>query len=138
LKWGPAPRGTKELVLYFGRLKEGAGEGGSKGGVSFAAMITGISPELRGMAANTFPEGTEYQYFVSIKNCPPVREGQRFLVELFALDRSRGVPADDRFAVRLAEEALGVERVATESEAASEFREEALATDRFVAIYSPD
>lgn len=137
LKWDRVPSGTQELALYFGRLKEGAGESGSKGGVSFAAMITGISPELGGMAANTFPAGSEYQYFVSIKNCPSERGGQRFLVELFALGHPRSVPTDDDFAKRLAEEALRVEQFATRSQAASEFRAEALATGRFVAIYAP-
>lgn len=136
LKWGRPPSGTEELVLYFGRLRE-AGEDSPKGGVSFAAMITGISPELRGMAANTFPAGSEYRYFVSIENCPPAREGQRFLVELFALDHPRAIPADDDFAIRLAEEALGSGQLATASEAAAEFRAEALATGRFVAVYAP-
>ncbi len=136
LKWGSPPSGTKELVLYWGRFEEGKAQGsGVK--VSFAAVVTGISPALRGMAANTFPAGVEYQYFISIKNCPPARAGQRFLVELFAFDWQRAVPPDDRFAAALAEEALSVERPANESQVASEFRDEALASDRFVAVYAP-
>jgi hypothetical protein len=137
LKWGQPPKGTEELVLYFGRFEEKAGDPRSVA-VSFAAIITGISPELRGMAANTFPPGSEYKYFVSLKNCPPVREGQHFLVELFALDGARGVPQDDDFATRLAEEALRVEQPVTSSPAAEDFRDEALGVGQFTAVYGPE
>ena len=59
------------------------------------------------------------------------------VVEIFAFDRPRKVPSNDDFALRLAEEALGVKRFATKSAAASKFRREAIATSRFVAIYGP-
>ena len=65
LKWSSPPSGTKELILYFGRFKKETVDGAQGVRVSFAAMITGISPELHGMAANTFPSGAGPQYFVS-------------------------------------------------------------------------
>jgi hypothetical protein len=137
LKWGSVPSETEELILYFGRFKGGTVDGVREAEVSFAAMVTDISPDLHGMAANTFPARSEYRYFISIENCPLVRNGQHYLVELFALGHRYPVPQDDQFAIRLGEEALGVEEFATESEAASLFRDEALATGRFVATYAP-
>jgi len=136
LKWDSLPEGTEGLVLYFGRFERDRDRArGVK--VSFAAIATGISPKLRGMAANTIPTGAEYHFYVSFENCPPERKGQRFLLELFAMGYPRGIPTDDAFALRLGEEALGVKQFATESEVATELREEALATGRFVAIYAP-
>ncbi|HXR31434.1 MAG TPA: hypothetical protein VN752_09890 [Solirubrobacterales bacterium] len=137
LKWGSIPSETEELMVYFSRIKREAGEDGPKVKVFFAAMITKISPKLRGIEANTFPEQSEYQYYVSVDNCPWYRSGQHYLVELFALDDPREIPENDRFAVRLGEEAMGVKQFATESEDASELRDEALASGRFVAVYVP-
>lgn len=137
LKWGSIPSETEELMVYFSRFKREAGDDGRKIKVLFAAMIFEISPKLRGIEANTFPEQSEYRYYVSLVNCPYFRNGQHFFVELFALDHQREIPRSNQFAVRLAEEALGVEQFATESEDASEFRDEALATGGFVAVYQP-
>lgn len=137
LKWGSIPSETEELILYFGRVRRVAVDGAQRIRVPFADMLSGINPELHGMAANTFPLGAEPLNFGFAENCLPVRTGQKLLVELFALDHPQGVPPNDEFVTRLAEEALGVAQYATASKAASEFREDALATGRFTAIYGP-
>lgn len=90
LKWSDVPSGTEEMILYFGRFRREDAGGAQRVRVPFAAMLTGISPELHGMAANTFPAGSEPVIFGTSENCQTARIGQKLLVELFALGAPGG------------------------------------------------
>jgi hypothetical protein len=139
LKWGALPSGTKELVVYFGRFRREAEGGGQRVVAPFAAVIQKIKPSVHGIEANTFPPESEYSYF-TLNNCQPVRKGQSYLVELFALDHPpRAVPAtlNAGFATGITEEALGVGRCAGDSEAKTSLSEEALGIGSFTATYGP-
>jgi hypothetical protein len=139
LKWGALPDGTKELVLYFGWFKDGTGTGGQQIKVPFGSVINKIEPSALGIAANTLPPESEWQYF-TLNNCQPEREGQNYLVELFALDhpqRAVPEPLNARFVTGITEEALGTGRYGGDSGSVTRLSEEALATGHFVATYGP-
>jgi phosphatidylethanolamine-binding protein (PEBP) family uncharacterized protein len=139
LKWGSPPSGTKELVLYFGWFKQGTETGGKGLLVPFGAVVREIRPSLRGIAANTLPEGSEYSYF-TVNNCQPQRKGQSYLVELFALDHPQSAvpePLTRRFVTGITEEALGTGRFAGGSAAETRLKEESLASSHLVATYGP-
>lgn len=137
LKWGALPSGTKELVLYFGWLRWKAERGKRRLAVPFGSIISKIEPSVHGIAANTLPAGAAWSYF-TVNNCQPVREGQEYLVELFALGHSQRAvpePLNARFVTGLTEEALGMGRFGGSSESATRLSEEALATGHFTAAY---
>jgi hypothetical protein len=139
LKWGTLPSGTKELVLYFGWFKEGPEAGGKGITVPFGVVLRKIKPSTHGVVANTFPEGSEYSYS-TIDNCQRVREGQSYLIELFALNHSQhSVPeaVNTAFVTGITEEALRVGRFAGDPEAETPLTKESLATGHFVATYGP-
>ena len=139
LKWGSLPDGTKELVLYFGWFKNEAGAGGRQIKVPFGSVIRKIKPSVHGIAANTLPSGSEWSYF-TVNNCQPKREGQSYLVELFAVDHPQLAvpePLNAAFVTGITEEALGVGRFGSSSEAETRLSEEALASGRFIATYGP-
>jgi hypothetical protein len=137
LKWGALPSGTKELVLYFGWLKWDLKHGKRRLTVPFGSVIRKIKPSIHGVAANTLPAEAEWSYF-TVNNCQPVREGQEYLVRLFALDHSqRAVPQqlNAGLVTGLTEEALGVGRFSGHSKSATRLSEESLAVGQFTATY---
>jgi phosphatidylethanolamine-binding protein (PEBP) family uncharacterized protein len=139
LKWGTLPDGTKELVLYFGWFKDKAAGGRRKIVVPFGSVIYKIKPSAHGIAANTLPSESEFLYF-TLNNCQPVRKGQSYLVELFALGHpQQAVPEtlNASFVTGITEEALGKGRFAGDSEVETRLREEALAVGRLTATYGP-
>jgi hypothetical protein len=139
LKWGALPSGTRELVLYFGWLRHGERGGRRRLAVPFGAVIGKIEPSLHGIAANTLPSDATWSYF-TVNNCQPEREGQEYLVELFALDHAaRAVPSplNVGFVTGITEEALGVGRFAGASGHETKLSEEALAVGHFTATYGP-
>jgi hypothetical protein len=139
LKWGALPSGTKELVLYFGWFKD-EGKGGERRiVVPFGSVIGRIKTSIHGTAANTLPPGASWSYF-TLNNCQPVREGQDYLVELFALDHPPHAipnPLKVGFVTGITEEALGMGRFAGGSAQATKLSEEALAVGHFTATYGP-
>lgn len=137
LKWGALPSGTKELVLYFGWFRREGERGKRRVAVPFGSIISNIKPSVHGIAANTLPPEAAWSYF-TLNNCQPVREGQHYLVELFALDHSqRAVPEslNASFVTGITEEALGAGRFAGNSKSVTKLSKEALAVGRFTAIY---
>lgn len=136
-KWGAVPEEAEELAVYLGRFKYETVDGARRLVAPFGALIYEIDPELRGIAANTFPPEVGPTYFG--QNCLPVRRGQNVLMALYALGNGAATPqamtAD--FATRLTEEALGVKRPGTRSEPAARFLENTLATGHFTATYGP-
>jgi len=139
LKWGSLPSGTKELVLYFGWYKKDEKRPGQGVVIPFGSVIRKIKPSFHGIAANTLPPESEFSYF-TVNNCQPVRKGQSYLVELFALDHpQQAVPASLNvgFVTGITEEALGMGRFAGNSEFETKLSEEALAVGRFTATYGP-
>ncbi len=139
LKWHALPSGTRELVLYFGWFKRGAEAGGKRVVVPFGSVIREIGPSTHGIAANTLPPESEFSYF-TVNNCQPVRQGQSYVVELFALDHPQlAVPETltRSFVTGITEEALGLGKFATGSDTETRLSEESLATGHFVATYGP-
>jgi hypothetical protein len=136
LKWGPVPPGTKELAVYIGRFKYVEAGGTRKLVVPFADLISHVNPSVRGIAANTIPEGAAWSHFG--QNCLPVRRGQKILQEVFALDRTRPErPMKRGLAKRLTEEALAEGKAGAGPRSPGRLTEDAAGIGRFTAIYGP-
>jgi hypothetical protein len=134
LKWGRVPKGTKELVLYFGRYEN---EGGTRRvKVTFSALLVALKPKLRGLPANTYPPGAFIVDYNALNSCPATLRGQHLLVALFARPRAGQVPVgtlSKAFAYTLTEDALGVSPQHSESMAAEKFTDGSLAVGQFTA-----
>jgi len=137
LKWGKAPAGTSELAVFIGRYEYEQTNDGRKLQVPFGDLISGISPALRGNAANAIPEGVFWSRFGKI-SCPPARRNQHIILELFALDRRQeGRELDRPVATRLTAEALRADGEAQSSRAPGELTREAVGIGHFLAVYAP-
>lgn len=112
LKWGSVPSETEELAVFIGRFKEGDGAERLRT-MPFGALVSGIDPGVRGIAANTFPPDVIPASFGPV-SCPLARRGQRIHLELFALDHMRPAVSSASLSpdlvIRLANEALAVGR----------------------------
>jgi hypothetical protein len=143
LKWGPVPAGTEELVVYFGRYIEDETAGSPKFKVPFGILLTEISPTVRGIEANTLPEGTVPVAYKSSNSCPSARTGQSIVLQLFALDGEHQVSEegqtsaalDAESTAQLTEDALGIEPSGELSELATTLTEESLGSGSFTATY---
>jgi len=135
LRWGAIPSDTKELALYFGQFKREPAKG-HRVNVLFGALIPNINPIEHEIPVNTLPPGAGFTYYKPFHSCTQTREGQRILVELFALPR-KGQGAyeslKEGFLARLTEEALGMRR----NEPPTSLGADALAVGKFIATYGP-
>ena len=132
LKWGPLPPGTKELAIYIGRFEYKSSGGRLKLVVPFADLVYHIEPGRNGNAANTIPEGAAWSFFGPL-SCPPVREGQKILQEVFALNRTRyRRELTQESATHLTEEALGM----SPPGAAQPLGHDLIGVGRFTATYA--
>lgn len=134
MKWGAAPDGAEELVVYIGQFE--GGTGGEALTVPFGALVGEVSPELRGIEANTLPPESSFTYFEPTHSCPPVREGQHVVLGIYAQDEAGGAPSrlGEAFVTALTEEALRGE-VKNPPGAWTGFMEHSLASDSVIARY---
>jgi hypothetical protein len=135
LEWGSVPADTKELAVYIGRFKYEKTATGRKLLVPFADLISRIRPSVHRIPANTLPDGVSWSAF-GPNSCPPKREGQNILQELFALDRTKSTrELDNRLAIKLTEEALHAGRPGASRPAPGELMQDAVGIGRFTTTY---
>lgn len=137
LRWSPAPEGTKELVLYFGRyhyVKRGNEEPRVK--VPFGILVTKLDPARRGV--NALPQEAESTLtYHPFQSCVPQR-GQNIILQLFALGRPLPTPeADTDTVYDMVETLLGEKSGQKNPRWVKELTEESLATAQIKATYRP-
>jgi hypothetical protein len=136
LEWGSLPEDTKELAIYIGRFKYVKDGDARKLVVPFADLVSKIKPSEHRLVANVLPEGVSWSYFGRL-SCPPVRQGQNVLLQLFALDRIHGRAMKQRLATRLAEEALAKRQPDTAPRSPGKLTSDVTAVGRLIATYGP-
>lgn len=136
LKWGAVPEDTKEMAVYIGRYKYATDGGTRKLVVPFANLVSHIDPSQHDVQANVFPEGANWSPIGGL-SCPPKAEGQRVLMQLFALDRVRAPRAlDYRQAIQLTEEALHASSDLEARQPSGGLMAEALGVGRFTTTFT--
>jgi hypothetical protein len=135
LEWKGVPEGTKELAIYIGRFKY-VNEGGTrKLAVPYADLVSEIKPSLRKLPANVFPEGAGWSN-IGPTSCPVAKQGQRVVVEVFALDRRQAQRRmKERLAMRLTEEALADPHPAVGPRSSGKLTRDAAAVGRLITTY---
>jgi len=135
LEWKGVPEGTKELAIYIGRFKYQKEGNARKLVVPYADLVNQIKPTLRKLPANVLPEGAGWSRTGQI-TCPPFAQGQRVLVEVFALDRVQEErEMKSRLATRLTEEALADPHPTTGPRSPGKLTEDTAAIGRLVLTY---
>jgi hypothetical protein len=137
LEWGPAPKGTKELNVYYGRyVYRGSGED-RQVEPTFGGLLVGLKPGLRSLPAANFPPGSFAVDYRPLHACSSHPPGEHILIEVFARPELGRVPVESLskvFATALTEEALGAgPRV--QSTVASKLIDGSLAIGRLTATF---
>lgn len=137
LEWKSLPTDTKELAVFISRYRFEAKRGKREVVVPFGDLISRIKPSTHHVVANVLPQGASWSAFGQV-SCPPVREGQHIVLELFALNHVRYRDLGPRLATRLTEEALAARGESDEKKRSSGLlMEDAVGVGRILATYAP-
>lgn len=134
LEWGALPDGTKELAIFIEHFKVQTGKT-PKIAIPYADLVTQLSPSLRQIGANVFPDGAGASQ-IGVFSCRRKTPGMRSLVELFALDRRRTERKLTRpLAIELTEEALAESESGESPRAPGPLTDDAAAVGRILTTY---